>query len=224
MNRTLKLLGVLLMIMVFAAGCGQDFKALYLKEVNTYYGTVADDHYSNPWLKAELDLPAKWHLQEDPIKKAVIAAGDQIKDRQALDTAVKNIAAGNVYNLLQLFKNPVENQKDFNPSLLMIVERIGGKGIADAPAYLEVSRTVMAQRQMPMGFTQKLDAPVDSADIGGMEFAHLPIVIETGLFTIHQDYYATLMDDKMLGFIISWRDEAERIEMTNALSTLVINP
>jgi len=223
MKRRLGLLWAVLLIAALAAGCGPDFKSQYLKAVDSYYGTVSNDHYSNAWLKAELDLPAKWNSQADPIKAAVITAGDQIKDQKALDAAIKNVEAASVYNLVQVFKNPVENQKEFNPSLIMMVERTEGKGITDASAYLEVSRTVMAQRQMPMGFKQNLDAPVDAVDIGGMEFAHLPIVIETSLFNINQDYYATMLGDKMLGFMVSWRDEAERIEMMNALGTLVIN-
>ncbi len=223
MKRRLGLLWAVLLIVALATACGPDFKSQYVKAVDSYYGTVTNDHYSNPWLKAELDLPAKWHPQEDPIKTAVISAGEQIKDQQALDTAIKNVESAAVYNLLQVFKNPVENQKEFNPSLIMMLERTEGKGIADAAAYLEISRTVMAQRQMPMGFKQNLDQPVDTVDIGGLEFAHLPIVIETSLFNINQDYYAMMLDDKMLGFMVSWRDEAERIEIMNALGTLVIN-
>lgn len=209
-------------LLILATGCTPDYTEQYRKAVDTYYGTVTEDHYSNPWLKTELDLPANWNIQEDPIKAAVVAAGDQIKDQEALDTAVKSVEGGAVYNLLQVFKNPLENQTDFNPSLIMMVERIEGKGITDAVAYLEASRQVMEQRQMPMGFEQKLEADIDAVDIGGLEFAHLPIVIETSLFTINQDYYALMLDDKMLGFSVSWRDEAERIEMMNALSTLVI--
>lgn len=224
MKKQLKSLLGLLMIILLTAGCSTpDFGAQYKKTVDMYYGTVAAEHYSNPWLKTELDLPSKWHLQEDPIKAAVVDAGDQIKDQKALDAAVKGVETSPVYNLLQLFKNPIENQKEFNPSLVMMVARIDGKGITDAAAYLEASRQAMAQRQMPMGFTQNLEAPVDSVDIGGMEFSHLPIIVETSLFAINQDYYALQLDDKMLGFMVSWRDEADRVALMNALSTLVIN-
>lgn len=223
MKHQMKTMITIALILLLSAGCTPDYKAQYQKTVDTYYGTVKEDHYSNAWLKTELDLPAKWHVQEDPMKAVVVDAGDQIKDRKALAAAVNNVETVSVYNLLQVFKNPVENQKEFNPSLVVMVERIDGKGIKDAVAYLEASRKVMAQRQMPMGFKQNLEAPIDAVDIGGMEFAHLPIVIETSLFNINQDYYSILLGDKMLGFVVSWRDETEKIEMMNALSTFIIN-
>lgn len=223
MKRRLKIFAGLLLTLLLAAGCAPDYQAQYQKTVDSYYGTVNKDHYSNAWLKAELDLPAQWHVREDPMKAVVVSAGEKLQDQQALEAAVKNVEGIAVYNLLQLFKNPLENQKEFNPSLVMMVERTAGKGITDAEAYLEASRQVMSQRQMPMGFKQKLEAPIDKADIGGLEFAHLPIDIETSLFTIHQDYYAYgLPDDRMMGIMVSWRGEAEKTEMMNALSGLKI--
>lgn len=215
------LIGTLLTL-ILAIGCAPDLKGEYRKTVDAYYGVVKEEHYSNSWLKAELDLPANWHVQEDPIKAEIVSAGDRIKDQQALAAAVKIVETSPVYNLLQVFKNPLDNQREFNPSLVMMVERIDGKDVKNAEAYLEASRKVMAQRQMPMGFKQNLDAPLDAADIGGMEFSHLPIVIDTTIVKINQDYYGTMLGDKMLGFMISWQDESEKIEMMNALSTLII--
>lgn len=215
------LAGVLLLL---TAGCTPDYQAQYVETVDAYYGTVSEDHYSNRWLGAEVDLPAGWHLQEDAMKAVVLSAGEQLKDQKALAEAVSNVEGISVYNLLQLFKNPPENQKDFNPSLVMMVERTGGKGVTDATAYLEASRQVMRQRQMPMGFEQQLEAPVDLVDLGGQEFSRLPIDIKTSLFTIHQEYYArVLTDNRMLGIVVTWQNEAEKTEMMNALSTLKIN-
>ncbi len=222
MRHSIAIILSLALVILVASGCAPDYEAQYQKTVDSYYGTVKTDHYSNTWLKTELDLPADWHVQEDPMKATVASAGTQIKDQKALDAAKKNVESLSIYNLLQIFKNPLENQKEFNPSLVMMVERVDGKGVTDAKAYLEASRQVMAQRQMPMGFKQNLEAPLDAADIGGVEFAHLPIAVETSLFTIHQEYYATQMADKMLGIVVTWRDDAERIEMMNALSTLQI--
>lgn len=219
LKRTIALVGALLLL----GGCAPDYQKQYQKTVDTYYGTVKENHYSNSWLKAEMDLPEKWHIQEDAMKAMVVSAGDSLKDSKALEEAVNNLESVQVFNLLQVFKNPPENQKEFNPSLVMMVERIDGKGIQDAKAYLEASRRVMTQRQMPMGFKQRLDAPLDILDIGGQEFTHLPIIIETSLFTINQDYYAAMLGDRMLGVMVSWREESEKAEIMNALSTLIIS-
>lgn len=222
MKKTLGLFCAGLLALLLAAGCTPDYKAQYQKAVDLRYGAVEAGHYSNTWLKTEMDIPEKWNVAKDPMRDAAVAAGDAIKDQESLDKAKTDLDALPIYNLLQVFKNPVENQKDFNPSLVMIAEKVEGKGVADATAYLEASRQAMAQRQMPMGFKQKLDAPVDSVDIGGMEFSHLQIVVETGLFTITQDCYARMQGDTVLGVMASWKDEAEKTEMMNALNTMKI--
>lgn len=222
MKKTNQLLCALMIVLLMTMGCAPDYKAQYLKAVDGYYGTVKAEHYSNTWLKTKMDIPEKWNVAKDPMRDAVVAAGDAVKDQKTLDKAKTDLDALPIYNLLQVFKNPVENQKDFNPSLVMIAEKVKGKDVADAAGYLEASRQAMAQRQMPMGFKQSLDAPVDSIDIGGMEFSHLQIVVETGLFTITQDCYARMQGDTVLGMMVSWKEEAEKVEMMNALSTLKI--
>ena len=222
MKKQITLFCAILAILVFAAGCAPDYKAEYQKTIDTYYGTVSSGHYSNQWLKLEMDVPEQWNVMEDPMKAVVVSAGDAIKDQKALEEAVANVEGISVYNLLQVSKNPIENQKDFNPSLVVMAERVEGKGVADAAAYLEASRAVMAQRQMPMGFTQKLEATVDTVTIGGMEFAHLPVVVETGLFRISQDQYALMQGDTVLGIMITWKDEPEKEAIMKALNTLKI--
>lgn len=222
MKKTTGLFCIVVIVFLTALGCTPDYKAQYQKAVDSYYGMVQAGHYSNTWLKTEMDIPEKWNVAKDPMMDAVVSAGDGIKDQEALDKAKSDLDTLPIYNLLQVFKNPVENQKDFNPSMVMIAEKIKEKGIADAGAYLEASRKAMAQRQMPMGFKQRLDAPVDAVDIGGVEFAHLPIVVETGMFQITQDCYARMQGDTVLGVMVTWKDEGERAEMMNALSTLKI--
>ncbi len=222
MKKTAGLFCIGILVLLTALGCTPDYKSQYQKAVDSYFGTVEEGHYSNGWLKAEMDVPEKWAVAKDPMMDAVRSVGDAVKDQEALDKAKKDLDTLPIYNLLQVFKKPVENQKDFNPSLVMIAEKTKEKGVADAVTYLEASRQAMAQRQMPMGFEQKLDAPVESVDIGGMEFAHLQIVVETGMFQITQDCYARMQGDTVLGIMVSWKDEAEKAEMMNALSTLKI--
>lgn len=220
MKKTIGLFCIVVIVLLAALGCTPDYKAQYQKAVDSYYGMVQSGHYSNTWLKTEMDLPEKWNVAKDPMMDAVVSAGDGITNQEDLDKAKKDLDTLPIYNLLQVFKNPIENQKDFNPSLVMIAEKAKEKGVADAVTYLEASRQAMAQRQMPMGFKQKLDAPVDTVDIGGVEFAHLQIVVETGMFQITQDCYARMQGDTVLGIMVTWKDEAEKVEMMNALSTL----
>lgn len=222
MKKSTGLFCIAVLVLLTALGCTPDYKAQYQNAVDVYYGTTKAEHYSNTWLKTEMDLPAKWNVAKDPMMDAVVAVGDGIKDQEALNKAKSDLDTLPIYNLLQIFKNPVENQKDFNPSMVMIAEKTKEKGIADAGSYLEASRKAMAQRQMPMGFNQRLDAPVDAVDIGGVEFSHLQIVVETGMFQITQDCYARMQGDTVLGVMVTWKDEGEKAEMMNALSTLKI--
>ncbi len=214
-------MGWALCLALLLSGCGPDYRGQYQAAVEKQYGAVEQGVYRNQWVGLEMTLPEAWHTQADPIREALEKTSDQVKDGQSLEKALKDLAAVPVYNLVQVFQLPPAESQAFNPSLVMMVEPVKGKGVADAGAYLEVSRTVMGQRQMPMGFTQQLDAPIDTVTLGGEAFAHLPVVIGTGLFEIRQDYYALMLEDgRMLGLLATWRDEAERQEIQEALETL----
>lgn len=206
---------------LIAGGCSPDYQGTYRTALAERYGVISGETYQNSWVGLQMTLPKGWHSQPDPIRQTLEQAEAQVKDDQSLATAEANLDAVPVYNLVQVFRDPPAQSKDFNPSLVMMVEPVKDKGVPDAEAYLEASRAVMAQRQMPMGFTQRLDAPLDVVMLGGERYTHLPVVIETGLFEIRQDYYARMLpEDRMLGILVTWRDEAEREEMQAALDTL----
>lgn len=218
------ILWVLCLTTLLLAGCGPDYRGQYQEAVEKQYGTVSQGVYQNRWAGLEMTLPEGWHTQADPIREALEKASEQVKDSQSLEKSLQDLAAVPVYNLVQVFQLPPAESQAFNPSLVVMVEPVQGKGVDNAAAYLEVSRTVMGQRQMPMGFTQQLDAPLDTVALGGEAFAHLPVTIGTGLFEIHQDYYALMLDDgRMLGLLATWRDEAERQEILAALETLKLS-
>lgn len=218
-NRRRFLALMLLMLLGLLTGCAPSPEQQFGDAVDRLYGTVQNGQYSNDAYGITLTLPKDWSVQEDTMKVQVAAAGKGLREED-LEARLGALEEIQMLNLLQAFRTPPEQTQDFNPSLVMMAERV--EKTMGADAYLEASRAVMTQRQLPMGFEQQLDAPLKPVTIGGKEAQLLETVIDTSLFQIHQDYYAVPVQDRMVGLMLTWKTAEERDMLVEALGTLKI--
>jgi len=212
-----------LLIVIFAmSGCTTKVQPMeqFNMDMDYYYGTSENNVFTNDFVNISIDTPEDWHVIEDQMKQQMLLMAEQVlgEDPEAYENI--KLEDVRVYNLLFLFKYPVETQDKFNPSLLTIVERLPEEGIESEEAYLNASKELMSTNDLPMGFEYAFEETYNKEVISGKEFTVMQVALKTSVTDLNQKFFVHKLDDKVLSFIISYSTEAEEEELMNIIKTL----
>ena len=182
----------------------------------TYDGSV----YRCDYFGMSIDLPSTWSYQDKEAMEMLKNAGKKMMEgsNKDLKTAIEFSEHQTVY-LFAIFKHPLGTPVDYNPSLMLIAERIGHiPGIKRGKDYQYHSKKVMESAQMNMKFPKE----IYTVTLGGNEFDVLYSEINFMNMEIKQNQYTIIKKGYALTFNASFTTEEQEAELKGILDTVTI--
>jgi hypothetical protein len=165
------------------------------------FGNIEGSVYRNRYLGLRLTIPDKWQVQDEEVKKQIMAIGKQSvagNDKQlekALDASLLH-----TFNLLTASKYPINSGLFPNPNFACVVEKISQSPSLTVTSYTLAMKSLMQKSQLPYRFEKE----IYSQSIGGKSFVVLPTQLTLNGVVYYQDYYTTIIRDYALTFIITY--------------------
>lgn len=207
MARSLRSSIVCLLMSILLSGCH-----LFEHDRDFDYGRVERSVYRNDFFDMTLRLPEGWQVQTKAQLDSIRA------DKSGTTPSSCAIKASEVTSatLLTVCKFKSDTFFDFNPTMSILVERIGPRSSTkSARDYLISAQKMLKRSPMRYEATDSISKEV----IGGRLFYRLHARIAQGQQDICQDYYSTLMDGFSFNFILTCSGEDSRQQLRQILST-----
>jgi len=216
---------ILIVLLILSMGCTkkEDPLETFKNDMSYYYGKAENGTFHNDYLNFDLSYPEDWNVVEDQIKEQMELMAAQLVEEDETSLDDLDLEQIKMYNMLFLYKYPIENRTQLNPSLLAVVERLEEGSEVSEEEYLQASRLAMESNDLPMGFEYKIVDGYEKVQLSGKTFTVMEINIMTGVLEIGQKYYSYRVGDKMLNFMISYSDETKEKELQGVLDTLTFN-
>jgi hypothetical protein len=182
------------------------------------YGTISNNIYKNDYFGMSMDVPQGWSVQSKAAMKQLMDQGSDLVagDDQNLKAIMKQSEKQTV-NMFVFFKYEQGTPVTFNPSIVAVAERVTHMpGIKRGADYFFHVRRLLQASQVEYTFPKK----IYTTDLSGVSFDVMPAEISASFLTVEQDYYAALMKDYVLNFILSYSNEDEKQELIKILDTV----
>ena len=182
------------------------------------YGEIKDGLYTNNYFKMSIQLPSDWSIQSQAEQKKLMKSGTELLsgDNQKLKSALKASQKQSV-NMFSVFRYEQGAPVDFNPSIISVAEKVSHMpGVKKGADYLFHVKKVLNAGQLKYDFSGE----IYSKELSGVSFDVMPSVISMAGMTIKQEYYAAIMNDYALGFILSYTTDADGKALNNIINTL----
>ncbi|MFN8298541.1 MAG: lipoprotein [Chitinophagales bacterium] len=213
MKKTIYLFGLLLLV----AACNT--KKGIPEEFD--YGKIENHVYRNSYFDFRITLPESWTVKSQEEMAALQKQGQDLVagDNSTLKKTIK-ASEVNTATLLMTTKYPGQDQPD-NPNFIAVAERLSSLAkaanhIDNGKDYLEATKKLMAQSAMK--FEQEGD--IVKSDLSGQEFYKMTMKLDAGIAVLHQDYYATIINDFALAFVVTYVSDASKEELQGILNTI----
>ena len=184
-------------------------------------GTVEDGIYSNKYFDFSLDLSDGWQVQENQTMKLAQSMGKKIisGDDKNLEAAL-DLSTLTTVNLLLATKHPFGTQVAFNPNIAAVAEKIDPlSGQLSGREYLTGARKIMEMSKIETAF----DDEISSVNLGGVDFDVMTVEMNYQNRSLTQKYYAAIMREYALAFIISYTTDEELRSLEELLGTMKFN-
>ncbi|MGH9821860.1 MAG: hypothetical protein ACREDR_01170 [Blastocatellia bacterium] len=198
----------LILLLILAAATASCVKKVATDDFDEGSIDNSTSTYSNKYLGFSLTLPKTWLLQDSQTQRMVTDAGKKMVtgNNKALRDAYNESMVNN-HMLLTLFKHPVSEAVDFNPSFIVQAEKISpALHIEKGSDYIEQARKTMESGSMKLPFKDS-----GSENLGGAVFDKAEATYPLGKITIKQRIYATIRKGYAVSIIttlVSDEDEA----------------
>ncbi len=181
-------------------------------------GSLEGSTYSNQYFEFAITVPSTWSIQnreaitEMGKQGAELIAGDNKAMKKMLDQANEATSL----NLFASFQHEVGAPVTFNPSVLIVAERVTQlPGVKLGKDYLFHARKLLEMSQMDVAFNQEMY----SRSISGFDFDVLPVEMNVG-HVVKQLYYSTIVKGYALCIISSYLDEDQKSMNESIIDTL----
>ncbi len=208
----LKDIFLIVTVMLAISGCDKDPK----KEIG--YGVIRDGEYSNSYFNMAIKVPRNWTVQSDAEQEELMHLGNEIiagddKNLKAFLTASQK----QTVNLFAFFKYEIGAPVPFNPSILAFAENVvNARGIKRGSDYHFHWKKTLESGQVKYEFP----GDIFTITISGVSFDVMPAVVVMGGVKVKQEFYATRINDYILGFILSYSTNSEKNELNGVVSSL----
>ncbi|GGF67297.1 hypothetical protein GCM10010912_10330 [Paenibacillus albidus] len=200
---------VMMLVLVMATACGNSKKDVDL-------GTTEKGSYTNSYFGVSLKFPEDWQVQDAEgmnelanAGKEVIAGNNDVKKKQL------DLAEAKTLNLLMTSKYPLDGGQ-VGPSTMIVAEKVSMlQGVKSGKDYLEASKKLMVESQLPYDFKE-----ISTTKVGGKDMDLMQATINNGEKLITQDYYSAIIDGYAFNFIFTYVDEATKAETDKILSSV----
>ncbi|VBB43521.1 conserved exported hypothetical protein [uncultured Paludibacter sp.] len=192
------------------------------KPENFDYGTVNKDVYSNSFFHFQMSLPERWNVlsqkdaDEQQQKGMEVVAGKSNEMKKAIKVSEINTA-----NLLSAFQYPFEVAIGFNPSLIVVAEKVSQTpSIKSANDYLLQSRKVLEQTSISF---DSINNQLFTESISGKMFSKMDVVIDGAESKVYQTYYCVLSEGFAISFILSYVNDEQKNILLNSVKSIKFN-
>jgi hypothetical protein len=180
-------------------------------------GVVSSDRYSNKFFGFSIAVPEEWDVQTKDQTKIIQDAGkEEIRSsNKELAAEIDSLEDG-IQQLLTVFKYEVDTATIFNPSLVIMSEKLPQVASSfDERSYLALTRSQLSST----GLYETIDDQIITQNIGGREFFILKVTASKEQ-QITQEFYTSLTKGYALILIISYSGKEERNELKKIVSSL----
>lgn len=180
-------------------------------------GKIDGRIYRNEYYGLSLEIPEPWIIHNEKEKASLSEAGkDQLEEVDSTLARKVDSAQEKVLQLLSVFQNKVGSSDDFNPSFIVMSERLPGELEAmNEPAYLQVTKKQLEQTGLYQTFEQ-LTEPVA---IDGENFFMLR-VSSRQRDVVNQEFYARIKNGYALIIILSYTDATQKENLHELLRSI----
>jgi hypothetical protein len=212
-NASIRVTFIIVCIIIFF-GCSKNAS----REVD--FGTIENSVYRNKYFGLTITIPAEWSIQDQESRQRIVETGTEIMAGEDKNLkAVIKASELQVVNLLFAFKHPLGTPVTSNPSIACIAERIRQTpGIKRGKDYHFHARKLLESSQMDVSFPRD----ISSVKLGDVDFDIMYVQMALPGITVQQEYYATVMKDYALSFVVSFSNEKEKAELGKILDSIVL--
>jgi hypothetical protein len=182
------------------------------------FGTIDDGIYRNKYFGMRVVLPDDWHpLDEEGKKKLMEMGRKMIAGQDKMLGAALDANEMNTVDLLMVYKHPPGAPVPFNPSLSCVAEKVSHlPGIKTGRDYLYHVRTGMQATRVPYS----MGGDIHSENVGGVNFYVQDMSVPAGTWLIQQKFYAAIMKEYVLCFVITYTNQWEYEALRGILATV----
>jgi hypothetical protein len=212
MSQARTALALLVAAIGFSPGCGR--KAT--DEID--FGTINKSVYQNHYFGLTVALPPEWSVQDQETRQKMMELGGKMVagDDKNLNAAVKASEMTTV-NLFAAFKHPVGTPVPYNPNIMCLAERVRHMpGIKEGKDYLFHAKRMLESSHMQVSFPKEMSAE----SMGGQQFGVMHTEMSMAGEAIRQKYYAAIIKDYALVFIVSFTTEEDELSLEKTLKTV----
>jgi hypothetical protein len=204
-----------LVVIVFAAAF---WACSSKKEEAVNFGQYEDGVYTNSYFGIRVPLPDTWFVMDDESRQALMQHGSKIVSGDDKNLkATLDAADLNSMNLLTAYEYPPGTAVETNPSIIMVVEKIGHlPGIKRGSDYHYHTKKLMAQSPLSVRYPNE----IYEASIGGVPFDVLEIEYNVPQGTNLQKQYCAIMNNYALAIIITYQDDEGLRRLNDILAAI----
>ena len=181
-------------------------------------GTVTGSTYANKYFGLTLTIPAGWQVQDSSFKKRINEKGKELVTSDDPTTKGElNRAADNTLNLLIVTQYPPGEARPFNSIFICGAEKIPA-GVRTDADYMSALKNTLKYAQVPI----TIERDVYSEQIGGVAFSVIDFKSNYSGAIVSQKYYAHVMKNYTLFFIIIYQTDEQLKTHTEILRSVVL--
>ena len=180
-------------------------------------GTITDSAYVNEYFGLRLMIPEGWNVYDAQGRQMVLERG-----RKMVTSSDKSVQAGldaaasRTVNLLTVTKLPQDQSGMMNAVFACGAEPLAGSSVKTGEDYLAAMKKLLPYAQV----AYQVEEDIGSENINGEDFGVMTLKVEGPGATVHQKYYAVAKRDYALFCISTYTNDADRLLMTKAISSI----
>ncbi len=183
------------------------------------FGRFSGDKYSNKYFGINLDLPSDWYKQSQEETKRLAQLGmELISDDDDVLKKLLKASEVRIAHLFMLYKNEPGAPVDFNASMILLSENVKhAPGIKKGDDYLFHARKLLANSAIDY---DSITEEFEKLELGGKDFYVMEASKKLNNTSISQLYITTILDGFALGFVLSYDNDLDKMEMMNSIKTI----
>ncbi|PHR94912.1 MAG: hypothetical protein COA78_31195 [Blastopirellula sp.] len=184
-------------------------------------GKISDSIYHNEYFDMDFSIPEKWHVLDEAEKQHLKDTGRAVLKNKGKNMEAKlKLSELRTVTLCSIFKHPLGTPVDFNPSMIMMAEKISfGQGISDGKDYLQHTKKMEEKLALNISYPEE----ITSKTIAGREFGEMSSVIDYDVVEITQLKFTTIMKGYALTFIVSYNNEEDKALVKDIIKSIHFN-
>ena len=182
------------------------------------FGSVTGSTYANKYFGLTLKFPAGWSVQDSNVKKQMtdkgkelVTSDDPVKKRE-IDRAVES-----TLNLFTVTERQPGEPGPFNALFICGAEKSPAGAATDA-GYMLALKNTLKYAQVPI----TIEKDIYAEQIGGVAFSAIDFKTDFSGVIVSQKYYAHIVKDYVLFFIITYQTPEQLKTLTETLKSVTL--